>query len=120
MINNQHVDLIHGSQGGINVSPCWDHPCSVQNATVTSPCGISGSCKPIMNDYSCECPLGLTGDLCQYSLNYTFETQLVQDMAAVKPTAILSATSAASLLDNAPAFTGDSFLHYMDEPIAQK
>ena len=54
------------------------------------------------------------------TLNYTFETQLVQDMAAVKPTAILSATSAASLLDNAPAFTGDSFLHYMDEPIAQK
>ena len=23
------------------------------------------------------------------------------------------------MLDNAPAFTGDSFLHYNDEPIAQ-
>ena len=58
MINNQHVDLVHGSQGGINVSPCWSHPCSVQNATAASPCGLMGNCRPIMNDYSCECPLG--------------------------------------------------------------
>ena len=111
MINNQHIDLVHGSQGGINVSPCWDHPCSVQNATASSPCGLSGTCKPIMNDYTCECPLGLTGARCEHALMDPFPTQTSR-----KP--IL--TQSSSVLDNAPAFTGDSFLHYNDEPIAQK
>ena len=69
MVNGQHLDLVHGSQGGINVSPCWSHPCSVQNATVSSPCGLQGTCKPIMNDYSCECPLGLTGARCEHVLS---------------------------------------------------
>ena len=110
MINNQHVDLIHGSQGGINVSPCWSHPCSVQNATSSSPCGLMGTCRPIMNDYSCECPLGLTGARCEHSLLATnlFSTETSKQ------------TTRSSTLDNAPAFTSDSFLHYNDEPIAQK
>lgn len=109
MINNQHVDLVHGSQGGINVSPCWSHPCSVQNATAASPCGLMGNCRPIMNDYSCECPLGLTGARCEHSLlaNNLFSTETSKQ------------TTRSSTLDNAPAFTGDSFLHYNDEPIAQ-
>ena len=112
MINNQHVDLIHGSQGGINVSPCWEHPCSVQNATTSSPCGLSGTCKPIMNDYTCECPLGLTGLRCEHSLLDPFDSK---ELETSKPT-----STRASVLENAPAFTGDSFLHYNDEPIAQK
>ena len=111
MVNGQHLDLVHGSQGGINVSPCWSHPCSVQNATVSSPCGLQGTCKPIMNDYSCECPLGLTGARCEHILSGI--TSLVATETSLK-------TTRSSVLDNAPAFTGDSFLHYNDQPIAQK
>ena len=110
MVNGQHLDLVHGSQGGINVSPCWSHPCSVQNATVSSPCGLQGTCKPIMNDYSCECPLGLTGARCEHILSGT----------SLVATETSRQTTRSSLLDNAPAFIGDSFLHYNDQPIAQK
>ena len=76
----------------------------------SSPCGLQGTCKPIMNDYSCECPLGLTGARCEHILSGT----------SLVATETSRQTTRSSLLDNAPAFIGDSFLHYNDQPIAQK
>lgn len=62
-----------------------------------------------MNDYSCECPLGLTGARCEHILSGT----------SLVATETSRQTTRSSLLDNAPAFIGDSFLHYNDQPIAQ-
>lgn len=106
-INNHHVGLVSGSNGGVNVSPCWAHPCSAQNNSGLDgggqhPCGPHGTCRPIMNDYTCECPLGLTGPKCEHALPQ-------QEPTSKTP----------SGLDSAPAFTGDSFLQFNDEPIAQ-
>ena len=118
-LNNQRLDLVGGSHGGINVSPCWSHPCSVQNSTNSSPCGRMGTCRPIMNDYSCECPLGLTGLKCESVLSYlpALVTVATADGSA---TSSQQQPTRSTRLDNAPAFTGDSFLHFDDEPIAQK
>ena len=95
MINNQHVDLVHGSQGGINVSPCWSHPCSVQNATAASPCGLMGNCRPIMNDYSCECPLGKLAIESQYRRSLARFPPQIREQMLVPDLYVLTVESAA-------------------------
>ena len=98
---------------GINIAPCTEHPCSSGyvftdhnlnvdfpemsiNSLGIPPCGEHGTCKPHLDDFTCECPLYSSGDKCQYQLP-------LLDMNR-KPAI--------------PGFTGDSFLHFEDEEIA--
>ena len=114
-INNVNLRVMQSALAGINVGPCTDHPCSsgyifsddsmnvnfpemTLNNFGIPPCGDHGICKPHLDNFTCECPLYLTGERCQFQL---------------------------PLLDTdrrpaIPGFTGDSFLHFEDDEIAKK
>ena len=102
-INDLEVNLIGSALSGVDIESC-SHPCNSHTETTSSssskisssdyPCGVHGSCKPFLDEYICECPLGRNGNKCE---NILQETEIA-----------------------IPKFNGDSFLHFHDEEIVKK
>ncbi|XP_059078305.1 pikachurin-like [Tigriopus californicus] len=92
-INHTPRDLLRGAIAGTNVDPC-SHPCSPP-PNQQSPCGIHGTCRPNLEDFSCECPLGWVGINCAKKMDLTGITALI------------------------PRFRGNSFLHLNREELAK-
>ncbi|CAL1534448.1 unnamed protein product [Lymnaea stagnalis] len=57
-INKKTLSLIGGAVKGVNVSPC-SHPCAGR------PCMNGGECKPILDSYTCYCPIGYSNTNCE-------------------------------------------------------
>lgn len=66
IINGLPVELISSALSGVNVENC-DHAC------LAMPCGY-GQCKPQLDGYTCECPLGWGGNECQTRVGDSFPT----------------------------------------------
>ena len=85
-VNGLPLQLASGAISGSNIENC-DHPCQA------SPCGTAGVCRPVLDSFNCECPIGWTGDQCDRQVGESIPT---------------------------PAFSGQSFLYFNDPEIHKK
>ena len=51
--------VVKDAYSGVNVESC-SHICQTQGI-----CGNIGRCVPERDDYSCSCPLGYSGPICE-------------------------------------------------------
>lgn len=58
VINKHAIDLLSGALSGVNIGPC-SHPCA------GSPCMNGGECEPILDKYTCSCPIGFGNTNCE-------------------------------------------------------
>lgn len=82
-VNGLPLQLSTGAISGTNIENCA-HPC------LQSPCGSAGQCRPTLDTFTCECPIGWTGWQCD------------RQMAEAIPT---------------PSFKGQSFLYFNHQEI---
>ena len=64
----------------------------------------------MMDNFTCECPLGRIGSRCEMSLDLDFNDTLA---SSVSPGETVESVPI-------PYFNGDSFLHYHDQEMAKK
>jgi len=57
IINGRPLMLVDGALSGVNVVDC-PHPCT------SKPCHQGGQCEPLLDIYTCHCPLGFVGPKC--------------------------------------------------------
>lgn len=57
IINGRSLMFVDEALSGINVVDC-PHPCT------SEPCHQAGQCEPLLDIYTCHCPLGFNGPKC--------------------------------------------------------
>ncbi|XP_064625648.1 pikachurin-like [Lineus longissimus] len=85
-INGKKIDLVKGAIDGVNIDSCR-HPCDGM------PCQNNGICRPVDDNYRCDCLLGFKNTNC--------EDEIPQDIKV-------------------PLFNGNTFLSYIDNDIVRR
>ena len=102
-INNVELALMESALTGANVGPCQGHPCSNDPALT---CGdLGGICQPVMEGFTCQCPLFTAGVHC--------------DQPWQQPTGKVSESNNAHH-PTIPAFRGNSYLEFHDSEMTKK
>ncbi|XP_069483255.1 pikachurin isoform X2 [Ambystoma mexicanum] len=66
VLNDRTIHLNQGTASGVNIDNTV-HPC------VNAPCANGGSCRPKLDSYECDCPLGFDGKHCQKVITEAIE-----------------------------------------------